>query len=81
DATPQPLTEMAAPRAANYRQVFCSSTVLHPSVILGPSPFTAQRTQDSERNTPRALEVLRQTADGLPLLDCESDGKRLPPQA
>ncbi|KAK5892498.1 hypothetical protein CesoFtcFv8_012869 [Champsocephalus esox] len=43
---------MAAPRAANYRQVFCSSTVLRPSVILGPSPFAAQRTQDSERNTP-----------------------------
>ncbi len=45
----------AAPRAANYRQVFCSSKILHPllSLDLLHSLHAAQRTQDSVHSSPK----------------------------
>lgn len=49
DATPQPLTDRQPPG-----QVFCSSKILHPLLSLDRlhSFHAAQRTQDSEHNTP-----------------------------
>lgn len=54
DAT-QPVTDAQAPGPASYRQVLCSSKTLHPllSLDLLHSLHAAQRTQDSEHNTPK----------------------------
>lgn len=103
----------AAPRAANYRQVFCSSKILHPllSLDLLHSLHAAQRTQDSVHSSPEikihgtslrdtvcqsgvemsgaavskgiagVLRCWGRLRTGLLHLVCESDGKRLPPQA
>lgn len=57
----------AAPRAANYRQVSCSSTILHPllSLDLLHSLHAAQRTRDSAHNSPEVKIQGASLRDGV----------------